>query len=122
MRNLFTRMWADDNGIVTLEYLILATVLGLGLIVGVTALSAGLNSELTELSNAITGLSQAYETDSFSNCCSYKQGSKVTDKPGHIGMSHGDKYTTSDVNVSICGDDDDGGKKGKNDHDRDDKH
>jgi pilus assembly protein Flp/PilA len=104
MRNLFSQLWADDNGIVALEYLILATILGLGLVVGVTALAAGLNSELTELSNAITGLSQAYETDTFSNCASSKQGSTVTDNTNNaIGFGHSSSgNATSAVNVVIC--------------------
>lgn len=68
MRNVFSQLWADDAGVVGLEYLILATIIGLGLIVGVSAVNAALTSEYTELANAIMGLCQNYTSDGFSNC------------------------------------------------------
>ena len=46
MRNLFVKMWKDDAGIVAFEYLLVATIIGLGLVVGLTAVSAALNAEL----------------------------------------------------------------------------
>ena len=60
MRNL----WNDDNGVVTLEYLILATVLGLGLIVGVAVLTESIKVELAELGEAIGALDQSYTVGS----------------------------------------------------------
>ena len=84
MQNLFSQLWNDDEGIVALEYLILATILGLGLIVGITALTGALNAEYQELSVAILGLNQSYTTVGFSNCLATHLGSDVRDVQGGI--------------------------------------
>jgi len=67
MRKLFSKLWKDDDGVVTLEYLVLATILGLGVIVGVTAVTNALNTELSELAGAISGLNQDYTSAGFSS-------------------------------------------------------
>ena len=48
MRNLFAKLWADDAGVVTIEYLVLGVFLAIALIVGVATLSAAINNELAE--------------------------------------------------------------------------
>jgi Flp pilus assembly pilin Flp len=60
VRDLLLTLWRDDAGIVALEYLLLATIVGLGLVVGLAAVESALDSELTELANAITTLDQSY--------------------------------------------------------------
>ena len=60
MKKMLLKLWNDDAGIVALEYLLLATIVGLGLVVGLSALSEALNQELTELGNAILALDQGY--------------------------------------------------------------
>jgi Flp pilus assembly pilin Flp len=60
MQRTLLKLWNDDDGIVALEYLLLATVVGLGLVVGMSALSEALNVELVELGNAILALDQSY--------------------------------------------------------------
>src|SRR5947209_15638647 len=61
MRRVLRKLWQDDAGIVALEYLLVATIVGLGLVVGLAALYEALTAELTELSNAILALDQSYE-------------------------------------------------------------
>src|SRR5262249_17491979 len=87
MRKLFARLWNDQDGILYAEYLILATILVLGLIVGVSAVTAALNAEFTELAQAYLNLNQSFSTAAFSNCVSSHGGSNATDSPGTIGMS-----------------------------------
>ncbi len=60
MRKLMQQLWQDDAGIVALEYLLVATIVGLGLVVGLSNLEIALDTELTELANAITALDQSY--------------------------------------------------------------
>jgi len=60
MKRQLLKLWNDDAGIVALEYLLLATIVGLGLVVGLSALSEALNQEMVELSNAILALDQSY--------------------------------------------------------------
>jgi Flp pilus assembly pilin Flp len=101
MRNLFLRLWNDQDGILYAEYLILATILVLGLIVGVTAVTAALNAEFTELAQAYLNLNQSYSTTSFSNCSSSHGGSATTDTPGTITL-HGSVPTAVNIDTSAC--------------------
>jgi Flp pilus assembly pilin Flp len=61
MKKVLRQLWEDDAGIVALEYLLVATIVGLGLVVGLASLFEALTVELTELSNAILILDQSYE-------------------------------------------------------------
>jgi Flp pilus assembly pilin Flp len=99
-------LWKDDAGIVALEYLLVATIVGLGLVVGLAALESGLNVELTELANAIMALSQGYEVGTQSNCKATKQGSKALDTPGlitfHVVPPAGVSTTPSSIDQFPC--------------------
>jgi Flp pilus assembly pilin Flp len=77
--NLFSKLWADDAGVVTIEYLVLGTFLGLALIVGVTSVAAAVNAELSELANAILTFNQSYSSDGYSTCNATKTGSAAAD-------------------------------------------
>jgi Flp pilus assembly pilin Flp len=88
MRKLMLRLWGDDAGIVALEYLLVATIVGLGLVVGLSALETALNTELTELANAILAVDQSYFSISSvtvnqftGNVIAFKQGSWAFDAP-----------------------------------------
>jgi Flp pilus assembly pilin Flp len=79
---MFAKLWKDEAGIVGLEYLLLATIVGLGLVIGFANLEGAINSEYTELSSAILALSQGYEISSQSGCKATKQGTLVVDTAG----------------------------------------
>jgi len=46
---MFSKLWNDEAGFVTLEYLLGATILVLGMIVGLSSLRRAITSELSEL-------------------------------------------------------------------------
>src|SRR4051794_19931494 len=99
---MFANLWKDETGfIVSMELLFVATILILGLIVGWTLLENSLKSELAELSNAVTGLSQAYTISGQSGCAGATQGSFVFDTPGTAGFGLTGVTPTS-INVSSC--------------------
>ena len=98
---MFAKMWNDEAGNVALEYLLLATIVGLGLVVGFSALSNGLNAEYTELSNAILSLDQSYTYDGSSNCNAFKVGSAATDTAITLGYTTPAPTATS-IAVSVC--------------------
>ncbi len=107
MRNLFVRMWKDDAGIVAFEYLLVATIIGLGLVVGLSAVSVALNAELTELAQAILALDQSYGYATQSTCIASKNGSSAQDiSPGSI--TYGLTLNTisgtipGTINVTVC--------------------
>jgi len=107
MRKLFVSMWKDDAGIVAFEYLLVATIIGLGLVVGLSAVSVALNSELTELAQAILALDQSYAYATQSTCVSQKNGSSAQDvSPGFIGYGLTPNTITGTIpgtiNVTSC--------------------
>jgi len=77
--HMMKNLWNDDAGIVALEYLLVATIIGLGLVVGLQAVSRSLNTELVELADAINTIDQTYSYSGFSTCGASKAGSAATD-------------------------------------------
>jgi Flp pilus assembly pilin Flp len=83
MRNVMKKLWQDDAGwIISVEMILIFTIVSLGLIVGLTALRNALVDELTEVANAITAIEQCYSWSGLSNCSSSVCGSAATDKAG----------------------------------------
>src|SRR5687767_15045622 len=74
---MFKKLWNDDAGVVTIEYLVLGTFLGLALIVGVHSLAASLNSELSELAQSIGTFDQDYSAAGFTGCGAATPGSEA---------------------------------------------
>lgn len=93
--NLLAKLWNDDNGIVFIEYLLLATIVALGLIVGLAAIEAAANVELTELSNAVLSVNQTNSIDSQGSCIAFKGGWSVFDTPTSIDFTSTTSLTTS---------------------------
>ncbi|MDW8266100.1 MAG: hypothetical protein RMJ52_12305, partial [Gemmataceae bacterium] len=61
LRHLLQRLWNDDFGaIISVEFLFLVTILGIGLITGWVTLRNSINAEFEELAAAIGILSQGY--------------------------------------------------------------
>lgn len=99
MRNLFAKLWADDAGVVTIEYLVLGTFLALALIAGVHNLATSINDELTELGNAVGSFSQAYSVDGFVGCHVSTSGSQTTDTAETNTLHTNPAPAASDINV-----------------------
>jgi Flp pilus assembly pilin Flp len=57
---MLKNLWNDDAGIVAIEYLFVATIVGIGVTVGLENARVGINVELSELSEALMGLNQGY--------------------------------------------------------------
>jgi Flp pilus assembly pilin Flp len=86
MKGMMLRLWRDDEGIVALEYLLVATVVGLGLVVGLAALNEALTAELTELSNAILALDQSYAFVGFK--AHSQHGGLIASRNGSAAIDH----------------------------------
>jgi Flp pilus assembly pilin Flp len=82
MKNFFAKLWNDDAGVVALEYLLVATIVALGVITGLGTVTRALNVEFTELANAIVALDQSYSYASSSTCAAAKSGSTFADNTG----------------------------------------
>jgi hypothetical protein len=80
------RLWNDDAGyLLSAESVFLFTIVVLGLLTGWVAIRNSVVSELTEVSNAIASLDQAYNYSGLSNCNSFTNGSSMTDTYASIG-------------------------------------
>src|SRR5262245_66221166 len=85
MTKLLKNLWKDDAGaILAAEYLFIATILVIGIIVGLASVRDAVNSELAELANAYLALSQGYTVSGQTGCCSATEGSQAIDNPALI--------------------------------------
>ena len=76
MRNL----WKDEAGfIVSAELVLIATILVIGLIVGLSEVQTAVVHELNDVANAIGSLNQSYSFKGFSGCKSITFGSQFQD-------------------------------------------
>lgn len=98
---MFSKLWNDDCGVVTIEYLVLGTFLALTLIVGVATLAASINAELSELSQAILSFSQTYSVSGQSSCVSSKAGSAGNDTNGTVTITN-TAPTPATINDDVC--------------------
>jgi Flp pilus assembly pilin Flp len=80
MRNLLSRFWDDDCGaLISSEWVIVATILVLGMVVGLKAVELAVNDELSEYASAISAISQSYRYCGTSGACAWTHGSRFSD-------------------------------------------
>src|SRR5215203_5327967 len=83
MSKCFAQLWNDDAGaLIAIEFLFVATILIIGIIVGLAGVRDAVNTELTELGNAILALSQGFIISGQIGCCASTDGSQAIDTPG----------------------------------------
>jgi hypothetical protein len=76
MFRLMLKLWADDSGaLIATEWVFVATILVLSLVVGLQAVKEAVNGELLDLANAISSLNQSYSFGGSSGCCASAAGS-----------------------------------------------
>ena len=74
------KLWNDDAGfIISAELVLIATILVIGLIVGLSEVQAALVAELNDVSCAIGSLNQSYYFRGFTGCKSQTLGSHFND-------------------------------------------
>lgn len=72
--------WNDDSGaLLTVEWVFMATILVIGLVVGLKTVQAAVQNEMEEVAGAIGALSQSYSFGGSSGCCASISGSRFTD-------------------------------------------
>jgi Flp pilus assembly pilin Flp len=85
MKNMLNRLWSDDQGaLIAMEFLFVATILVIGIIVGLSAVRSAVNAELTALGNAILALSPGFTISGQSGCCASTDGSAAIFIPSTI--------------------------------------
>lgn len=67
MQNLIASLYRDDAGfIVSAELVLIASILVIGLVVGLSSVSAGINSELNDVGSAFGSVNQSYSVSGLS--------------------------------------------------------
>jgi Flp pilus assembly pilin Flp len=85
MQALILSLWRDDRGaLIATEYLFVATILVIGTIVGLSNVRDAVNTELSELANALLALSQGYTISGQSGAGGSTDGSQAIDTPSTI--------------------------------------
>ncbi|MCS6865233.1 MAG: hypothetical protein NZS48_09255 [Gemmata sp.] len=92
---MFSKFYNDEAGNVAIEYLFLATIVGIGLVVGFSNLASALNVEYTELGLAIVTLDQSYNYVAASGCAGSHGGANVTEVSGVL--TYGEPATVAPV-------------------------
>jgi Flp pilus assembly pilin Flp len=82
MKNLFLRLWKEDEGVLTFEWILLTSILVLGLIAAMGTLRDALVNELADLAGAAHSINQTYtvRNPNYLNCSRhFAAGSAFTD-------------------------------------------
>ena len=76
MRRLMFRLWQDDCGaLIATEWVFVATILIIGLVVGLKAVESAVEGELIDFANAVSSLNQSFSFGGSSGCCASAAGS-----------------------------------------------
>src|SRR6266852_7908590 len=85
MKHLMAKLWNDDGGaLIATEFLFIATILVIGIIVGLTSVRAAVNIELTNLADAILALNMSFAFSGQSGCCAQTEGSQFIQTTGQV--------------------------------------
>ena len=57
---MMTRIWNDESGILTFEWILLFTLLTIGIVGSIASIRNAVNVESEEAANAMTALNQSY--------------------------------------------------------------
>jgi Flp pilus assembly pilin Flp len=80
MARLALRFLRDDQGaLIATEWVFVATILVIGLIVGLKAVQSAVLNELEEVAGAIGAVSQSYSFGGTRGCCGFTNGSSFSD-------------------------------------------
>jgi hypothetical protein len=83
MQKLLAKCWNDDAGaIIASEFLFIATILVVSLVVGLTSVRNAVNTELTELANSVLALNQGFTIAGQVGCGASVEGTAVINVPG----------------------------------------
>jgi Flp pilus assembly pilin Flp len=81
MQRILGNLWRDDAGaLLATEWVFIATILVIGLIVGLRAVQQSVLNELEEVAGAIGSLSQSFSFGGVSGCCDFTNSSAFTDQ------------------------------------------
>ncbi len=85
MKHLMAKLWNDDCGaLIATEFLFIAALLVIGIIVGLSAVRSALNVELSNFADAVLALNLSYSFGGQSGCCAQTEGSQFIETPTQV--------------------------------------
>jgi Flp pilus assembly pilin Flp len=63
MKNVLSRMWKEDDGVLSFEWVLLVTLLTIGIVSGIAAARDAIIDELGDVAQAMLALDQSYTID-----------------------------------------------------------
>ena len=63
MKNLFIKVWKEEDGVLTFEWVLLVTLLTIGIVSGLSAARDGIIDELGDVAQAMLALDQSFTID-----------------------------------------------------------
>src|SRR5262245_27488435 len=63
MKNVFARMWKEEDGVLSFEWVLLVTLLTIGIVSGLSAARDAIIDELGDVAQAMLALDQSYTID-----------------------------------------------------------
>jgi hypothetical protein len=77
---MLRKLWNDDRGAVfATEIVLVATILVIGIVAGLKAISLAVNDELSELAGGVGSISQSYNYCGVIGACAVTRGSAFSD-------------------------------------------
>jgi Flp pilus assembly pilin Flp len=101
MKNVMRKLWKDEAGfVVSVELILIATILVIGLVSGLTMLRDSVLAELGDLAGAIGALDQSYDVGG----ASYALGEASSASMGWTdAQDAGDSSTNGGVSLAVTG-------------------
>ena len=82
MKTLVMRLWRDEVGfVVSTELILIATIVVIGLITGLTTVRDAVVHELADVADAVSEIDQSYEWGGITAHCARTAGSQFRDLP-----------------------------------------
>lgn len=101
--NLFHRFWSDEAGfVVSTELALVATILVIGLIVGLTSIRDQVVQELADIAGMVSQLNQSYSFSAITGHHSTTAGSFGVDNVDSCDVACGDVSGNGAVCVNVC--------------------
>ena len=101
---MIQRFWNDDAGfIISTELALIATILVIGLIVGITSIRDQVVQELADIGGMISQLNQSYSFSAITGHHSSTAGSFGVDLVDSCDISCGDVSCSAALCVDVCG-------------------
>ena len=63
MKNVLSRMWKEEDGVLSFEWVLLVTLLTIGIVSGISAARDAIIDELGDVAQAMLALDQSYTID-----------------------------------------------------------